>query len=135
MINPLLSYGRVLFIERECKFCSLYKSFIFKLNMELKLNKRIKIIDCTNYDQLGVMDNQIIKVFEPFFDAYPTLFFCGEKIEGANSIEECKAWLINRLILEEDFIFHKTPEYLPTLNDYCLFHLECQHKEGRIVCQ
>lgn len=134
MINKLLTQGRVLFVEKDCIHCKLYKQFIFGLNVDLKLNKRFLIIDCTNYDQLGVMDNQIIKTFEPYFDSYPTLFFEGEKIEGANSIEECKAWLINRLILEDDFIFPKTPEYLPTINSYCLFHLDCKHQKGRIIC-
>jgi len=135
MIHPLLTKGRVLFIRDGCDYCKKWDKFIYKLNTELKLNKRIKIIDCTNYHNHGIIDNPIIKLFENFLEEYPTLFFEGEIKRGVNSVLECKAWLITRLLVGGDFIFPRIPEYLPTLEKYSIFNLDCKHHKGRIICE
>lgn len=132
MIHPLLTKGRVLFVEKDCPHCAIYKKFIFEFNLQLKLDKRIAVVDCTEYDTFGICRNPIIKVFEPYFDAYPTLFIDGEKKEGVNSIIECKAFLNARL--RKDFIFEKLPEYLPSINQYTIFNQVCRYRKGRIEC-
>ena len=133
MINNLISRGRFLFIKSDCPYCSLYKKFIFKLNNELKPEKRIRIIDCTRYDLYGVCDNPIIKIFERHLESYPTLFIDGSKKVGANSVLECKAWLKARLFT--DFYFEQEPDYFPTIRKYSLFDSQCKHRQGRIICE
>lgn len=133
MIHPLLTNGRILFVEEGCPHCSKYKKFIFEFNRLLRLDKRIKIIDCSKHDFLGINNNPIIDIFSPYFDSYPTIFLEGEKKEGANTILECKAWLKTRLL--DDFIFPEPPEFLPTLNKYAMFDQECKYKKGRLLCQ
>ena len=132
MINPLLTHGRVLFVKSGCDYCNNWKKFIYRLNTELKLNKRILIIDCTLYQTLGIM-NPIIRVFEDYLEDYPTLFIEGEMKIGAQSVLECKAWLIARL--RGDFILDKMPEYLEEIDKYTLFNLDCRKVKGRIVCE
>ena len=135
MIHPLKIYGRILFIRQGCPYCAKWEKFIYSLNQELKLDKRIKVIDCTKYHNYGIYDDPIIKLFEEDFDSFPTLFFEGEKKEGANSTIECKAWLVTRLLLAGDFIFPKSPEYLPEINDYMIFDKKCKYINKRVYCQ
>ena len=134
MIHPLKTHGRILFIRRGCPYCFKWEKFIYSLNFELKINKRIKVIDCSKYYAYRIYDNPIIKLFEDDFDSFPTLFFEGEKKEGANSVIECKAWLVTKLILNNDFIFPKAPEYLPQINDYMIFDKECKYIKHRVYC-
>jgi len=124
--------SRVLFIKNNCPYCAIYKKVIYQLNSQLKLNKQIKIIDCTNNDSYGICDNPIIKIFEGHFDSYPTLFIDGERKSGANSVLECLYFLKARLF--GDFYFPQEPEYLPTIKKSTMFNLECKHRKGRLIC-
>lgn len=133
MINRLLTHGRFLFIRDGCDACKKWKQFIYFLNAELKLNKRIRVIDCTNYHDYGIIDNPIIKLFDEYIDDYPTLIIEGERKVGTNSLIECKAWLKTRLF--NDFIFPQEPEYLEELDRYMMFNQKCRFKKGRIICE
>lgn len=133
MIHPLLTNGRILFVEEGCPHCSKYKKFIFEFNKLLILDKRIKIIDCSKNDFLGITNNPIITLFAPYFDSYPALFIDGEKKEGANTIIECKAWLKTRL--SSDFIFPEMPEFFQTIGKYSVFDQECKYHKGRLICK
>lgn len=130
-INPVL-YSRVLFIRNDCPYCRLYKKFIFRLNQQLKIDKRIDIICCTKNDDLDICDNPKIKIFENYFDSYPTLFIDGEKKSGANSVIECLAFFKSRFFY--DFYFDQEPEYLPNIQKTTMFNLDCRHRKGRIIC-
>ena len=135
MMNPLKIKGRILFVRNRCPYCFRWEKFIYYLNSKLKRNKRIKVINCSKYFKYGIYDNPLIKIFENDFDAFPTLFFDGEKKEGANSLIECKAWIITRLILNNDFIFEETPEYLPSINKYMIFDKECKYIKRKVFCK
>ena len=135
MINPLLTKGRILFVKNGCPFCKKWENFIYNLNSHIKINKRIQIIDCSNYSRYGIVDNPVIDIFEPYFDSYPTLFFEGEKKTGISSSIEAKSWLVTRLILEDDFIFQRDPKLLETLEKNALFNLDCRFFKGRLVCK
>lgn len=133
MINPLLTKGRFLFVRAGCHNCARWKKFIYKLNTELKIDKRIRIIDCTKFYYFRIYDNPVIKVFEPFFKDYPTLFIEGERKIGTNSEIECRAWIEARL--SEDFYFDKDPEYLESIGKYNMFNQKCRFKGGRVFCE
>lgn len=135
MIQPLLTHGRILFTRSHCNHCQKWKDFIYKLNFELKINKRIQVIDCTQFFLYGIYDHPIIKLFEDYIEEFPTLFFEGERKSGSNSTDECASWLITRLILENDFIFPRSPEYLEELGRYNIFNLKCKKIKGRIYCK
>lgn len=133
MIHPLLTRGRFLFVRNNCDYCAIWKKFIFKLNSEIKQDKRIRIIDCTKYDEQGVCDNPVIKLFEKYLDGYPVLFFEGEMKSGAHSVIECEAWLRSRMF--NDFYFQQIPEHLPNIDKPVMFNLKCKHRKGRIECE
>jgi len=135
MINPILTKGRVLLVRENCDYCEKWKKFIYYLNTQIKVSKRIKITDCTNFHNHGIPDDPLIKIFEPYFDSYPTLFFKGEKKVGISSSIEALSWLVTRLILEDDFIFSREPKFLETLNKYALFNLECRYHKGKLICR
>jgi len=132
MINPLLKKGRFLFVLEGCDHCQIYKKFIRQINMELKPDKRIQVIDCTSYNLFGISDNPLIELFERYFDGFPTLFIEGGIKSGANTVEECKAWINARLF--NDFEFPKEPEYLPILRSYATFDKSCKYYKGRLIC-
>jgi len=135
MIHPLLSKGRVLFVRNSCPYCSFWKARIYRINFQLKPEKRIRVIDCTKYFKYGIYDHPIIKVFEPFLSdsPFPTLFIDGERKEGATSVIECESWLRTRVF--NDFIFPQDPEYLDEINKYMIFDLKCKFEKKRIVCE
>lgn len=134
MINPNYTEGRFLFVVDNCPHCALWKKFIRQFNMRLRPNKRIKIIDCTNYDKYGICINQIIKLYEDELEGgYPVLFIGDSRKDGAESIIECKTWLFARLF--NDFIFPQRNEFLPITNQPLLFNKSCRYSRGRLTCE
>lgn len=133
MMHPLLSSRRILFVRDHCPHCKRWKKFIFQLNMQLKVNKRIRIIDCTKYYLYGIYDNPIIKLFEKDILDFPVLFFEGERKTGTNSLVECRAWLKARVF--NDFYFPQTPEYFEEIDKYSMFNEKCRYRKGKIVCE
>lgn len=130
-IHPLLSQGRILFVVNQCKNCSIWKSFIERINVELKFDKRIQVIDCTEYHDFGITTNPIIRLFAPYIGGeYPVLFMDFVRKDGTNTRVEAEAWL--RSMLHEDFL---EPRY----NEF-MFNKECQYgKRGilrkKIICE
>ena len=133
MINPNYTEGRFLFIVDDCPHCAVWKKFIRQFNMQLKPNKRIKIIDCTSYDMYDICSDPVIKLYEDKLDGYPVLFIGDSRKDGAESVEECKAWLFTRLF--NDFIFQQRNPYLPTIAKPLLFNKICRHSRGRLICE
>ncbi|MEK6881294.1 MAG: hypothetical protein AABY22_16855 [Nanoarchaeota archaeon] len=132
MIHPLLTRGRFLFLIDSCPFCRIYKRFLPYWNMQLKPDKRIRIIDCTMYNEHGIITNPIIKLFEPYLEAYPTLFFEGMKREGANSVVELIGYL--KVKVFPDFIFEQENEWLPEIKKNLMFNVQCKKIKGRVYC-
>ena len=102
-IHPLLSNGRFCFVVNLCEHCSVWKSFIERINSELKFNKRIQIIDCTEYHDFEITNNPIIKLFAPHIKGeYPVLFINFSRKDGTNTRIEAESWL--RAMLHDDFL-------------------------------
>ncbi len=104
---------RVLFYEKRCPYCSIWLEFIERFNMNMNPNKRIELIDCTTWQETGMSNNPLITKYASYIDGFPCLFFEGRKISGANSREECEAFL--RVLCANDF---KLPERMPPTFDY-----------------
>lgn len=103
--NPkkeLLEKSRVLFVKNGCPYCRLYYYFIEELNFNLPIEKRIKVINCSSYEQFGVAESYLIEIFAPYFNSYPTLFIDGRKVSGSNTLEELESWC--KSYLSKDFI-------------------------------
>jgi len=101
--------------------------------MQLKPNKRIKIIDCTSYDMYGICVDPIVKLYEDELDGYPVFFNGDSRKDGAESVEECKAWLF--AICFNDFIFPQKNPFLSTIDKPLLFNKTCRHSRGMLVCE
>jgi len=130
-VHPLLSKGRFLFVVNDCENCSVWKTFIERVNAELKFDKRIKVIDCSNYHDFKITDNPIIKLFAPFIRGeYPVLFHMMGRKDGTNTRVEAEAWL--RARIHDDFL---EPRY----NEF-MFNKECRYGERgfirkKIICE
>jgi len=133
MINPNYSEGRFLFVVEGCPHCAIWEKFVRLFNMKLKPNRRIKIVDCTSYDMYDICLDPVIKLYEDQLDGYPILFIGNSKKDGAESIEECKAWLFGRLF--NDFISQQRNENLPIMNQPLLFNKTCRRSRGRLICE
>lgn len=130
MINPLLK-GRFLFIVDECSRCAVWKSFIDKLNSELEFEKRIQIIDCSEFYEFGIIRNPIFKLFNRYIAGeFPVIFLDGIRKDGTNSVAEADAWL--RAMLHDDFIIPQYNAYL--WNKDCSFGDRGIFKR-RIICR
>lgn len=133
IINPkreILQKSRVLFIKDGCPHCGKYYPFIEKANMNLPVEKRIKVINCTSYEQFGVAESYLIGIFTPYFNAYPTLFIDGLKVSGSNSVPETQAWVYS--YLSRDFI---TPEDNPYYFDGANCHFITKGFSKQVVCE
>jgi len=130
MIHPLLLNARVLFVTDQCDYCMKYKKCIDKINSELKLDKRIEIVDCTNFHTFGIVDNPKIRLFYKYIQgSYPILFFMNSRKDGSNSVTEVEAWL--RARLDDDFIY--------PMNNRYMWNKNCQFIKGgifkrKIIC-
>lgn len=133
MINPNLTEGRFLFVVNDCLHCAIWKKFIRQFNMQLKPNKRIKIIDCTYYDMYDICVDPVVKLYEDKLDGYPVLFIGDSRKDGAESVDECIAWLFARLF--NDFIFPQSNKFLPTIGMPLLFNKTCRYSRGRLMCE
>ncbi len=130
IINPLLTKGRFLFVESGCPHCEIWKSFVERINVELKFDKRIKIIDCTNLYEFKIIENSIINLFRRYLDdSFPIMFIDSIRKDGTNTRVEAEAWL--RSMVHEDFL---EPRY----NEF-MFNKECEYgRKGilrkKVVC-
>lgn len=119
-----------MFVVDWCSHCRIWKKFINQMNNEFKLNKRINIIDCSNYAKYG-MNDPIIKIFDKYIDGYPVLFIKGSRKDGANSLIECKQWL--KIKKFDDLVFPKE-DFFETINKKEIFDISCKKIKGRLIC-
>ena len=130
MMREAFMQNRVLFTIDRCAKCHLYKEFIERLNLNLPIEKRIINIDCTSYENFGV-PHPLIKLYGKYIKGYPTLFWEGAKMEGANSKEELIASL--KVLTSDDV---EIPEEL--ISEYesgyleLTYNKECKFEESRL---
>lgn len=95
---------RVLLVESSCPGCKEYLKVIPKINLRLPIDKRIKIIDCFEWEQFGFKSHPIMDNFDrDDFQDYPLLYLNGILITGVLWAEQLKIFL--EKYLEEDFLF------------------------------
>ena len=119
----------ILFYIDDCPKCRILCEFIGRLNQKLTIENNIKMINCTYYQKYGIVSDQLILLFNKHFDGFPTLFFKGIKVAGANSRIESEAFLHD--LYEEFFVVKE---------DNRKFKKECEYIKkgalrGKIKCQ
>ncbi|MEK6882586.1 MAG: hypothetical protein AABY22_23395 [Nanoarchaeota archaeon] len=130
MDYKMFTNSRVLFVLQRCVHCRVWMEFIERINLKLPIEKRIKIVDCTYYQNYGILTDPLISLYGKHFDGFPTLFIGSLKIVGMNSRIEAETYL--NALLEEEYV---NPE-----QDNRKFLKECERiKKGwfgeKIICK
>ncbi len=129
MINQL-SRGRFLFVVDGCHMCAVWKSFIDAFNMELKVDKQITIIDCTEYYNFGISPDPLFDLFNKYINGhFPMLFIEGGFKYGTSTEEQAKDWL--RARLDPDFLFR---QHNPRLHNQNCKYIKGGKLKGQIIC-
>ena len=120
---------RLAFFVEGCLHCRTWKDFIQRINGKLPIEKRIKIIDCTEFQKYNIISDPLIVLYNKHFDGFPCIFIGNLKISGSNSRIESETYLT--ALLEDEFI---VSEY-----DDRKFNKECEFKKvawkQRVVCK
>ena len=120
---------RILFIKQKCEHCRKVIGFIERINSKLPIDKRVRVIDCTMYQDYGILNDPLIQLFSKSFDGYPTAFISGIKVSGANSRVEIETYIND--LLEDDFIIGESNERR--------FNKDCEVSKGlfrgEVVCK
>ncbi|MDD5651220.1 MAG: hypothetical protein PHF86_12525 [Candidatus Nanoarchaeia archaeon] len=117
-IREFIRKARILFIIDGCQHCAKFKEFIERENLTVPLNKRVRVINMDASNSLGLLDYSITKLFDQYMDGnFPFLFFDGKLLQGANTKEECEAFI--RASFTKDLI---VPKYNPHL-----FNKDCRY--------
>ena len=129
MNSELFLKKRVLFVEDFCPYCKLWLEVIERINAHLPIDKRIDVVNCSNWQSTGLADNSLIPIYAKYISGFPILFFEGKMVVGTNSKEECESFL--KSLCQYDFIIPMTPEKT--------FDYDCSFKKTiwgrRIVCE
>lgn len=82
---------RVLLTRMGCKGCREYLRAIPIINLRLPIEKRIKVINCFEYEEWGLKNHPILDRIT--FNDYPVLYLDGILIEGVAWVEQIKKFL------------------------------------------
>lgn len=128
--NQIMKTARVLFIQDYCPICLRWKKFIERLNLDIKPERRINVIDATNLSKYEIYNDPLFRIFDKEITNFPVLFLDGNKLTWANSREEAETFI--RTYLHEDFIIPQNNEYL--------FKAKCRvinkgNKKEEVVCE
>jgi len=133
--RELFMKSRILFIRSKCPFCGKWLEFIERLNLNLPIDKRIKVVNCAKFDEFGIVDHPLILKYRKYIDGYPLLFFEGQKISGANSREELEAFI--KVKMSDDFL--NGVDFMTDKGTSILFDKSCSFKKTflgkRVVCE
>lgn len=114
----IFNNNRIAFILQGCPHCRTICEFIERINQKLPFNKRIDVIDCTQFQSFGIVTDARILLYSKHFDGYPCIFLGNQRIPGTNTREEIEsflyAFLKDELIIGESnpFIFNKECEII-----------------------
>lgn len=118
----------VAFVINGCVHCKVLKSIIDRFNINLPIEKRIRIVNCSRSIELGITE-PLIELYDKEIKGYPTLFIGRQRIDGADTKEEYQQFLLT--LLEDDLIIKEHNPYK--------FDKECHFKDtifGRTpICQ
>ncbi|MFW9880956.1 MAG: hypothetical protein ACFFG0_48460 [Candidatus Thorarchaeota archaeon] len=110
-----------MFVEDGCPYCLIYKLFLPRLMSNIPIEKRIKIVDCTLFQNYGIVTDPLILVFDKYIEGYPCLFLNGVRYSGVNTKREIEAYL--KALLNKDF-------EIPVKNEH-LFNKDCKYVERK----
>lgn len=117
--------SRILFVVEHCPYCKIWKQFVERINISLKIEKRISVIDCTAYHEYGIVEDERILLFMQYINgSYPVLFIDGRRKDGTNSRTEAEAWLRSKLF--DDFEIPQKNKWLAKIKSYERFEKECE---------
>jgi len=96
---------RLLLTRKGCPFCRQMVSVINKLNLDLPLDKRIKIIDAWEWEEFGVDNLPILKKLnkDGLAEGFPFLIIDGVIIEPAPGKEQLNILL--KTFLKDDILY------------------------------
>lgn len=135
MKRDFYSSIRVLFILNSCSHCREYAKFIETLNMKLPMDKKIKVVNVTNYYDFGIIDDPLIMVFKKYLEGgFPVLFFDSMRLDGSRNVEELKRFMYT-LVFDELIIRDRNDyEYVKYMyNKNCKF-VDKRIFGGNLVC-
>lgn len=94
---------RILLTKRGCPFCRDIIKVVNKINWRLDIDKRIKIVDCWEWEEFKLDYPLIMRKFEKEgqLQGYPHLYMDGVEIDPAPTSELMRALLES--YLKEDF--------------------------------
>lgn len=123
---------RICFVISQCEHCAVIKSFLDRFNLNLPLERQIRILDCTRYHDLGIIDHPLIREYKDYIrGTYPLIFIGFQKLEGATTEQEVHTFLIERL--KADLILERH-------NPYAFDKTDCRWVKNtfgvrRLICQ
>ena len=123
---------RVAFTIMGCEHCKVLKMFLDRFNINLPFNKRIRMVDCTKYHDLEIIDNSLIRLYKNHIKGtYPVIFIGYQKLEGATCEQEVKVFL--NQYLSDDLI-------LPLDDPYQFDKNNCRYEKDvfgrkKLVCE
>ena len=97
----------ILFEKSSCPYCRKLIVPTESINLNIPTKKRLRNVDCLNYEMWGMKDEPIMSLFN--FDSYPTLFIGGKKVTKFLSKEQYKSLLEG--FFEKDLIIQGDKTY------------------------
>jgi len=97
---------RILMTRRGCPYCLQMIKIINKINIKLPIDKKIRIIDCGNYEEFNLQNIPLIKKLEKdgLEHGYPFLFIDGIIIEPFPTVEQ--GIIFFKEFLKEEILFN-----------------------------
>ncbi len=96
--------NRLLLFKRGCTGCLQYLKVLPKINLRLPLDKRIKMINCSEFEEFGLKTHPIMDRFNSKdFQSYPLLYLDGILVVGVAWSEQLNIFL--ETYLKGDFLY------------------------------
>jgi len=96
--------SRFLLVRKGCPFCRQFIKIVSKLNLRLPIDKRIRIIDCYEWEEFGLRNMPLMDKLEKdgLSEGFPFCYVDGIIVEPAPTQEQLK--IVFETLLKEDFI-------------------------------
>jgi len=122
MNNKFFNNMRIAFVMQGCSHCRILSEFLESINFKLPIHKRIKVVDCTLYQNYGIVTDNLILLYSKYFDGYPTVFMGNTKISGSHTRIEYETFLHD--LLEDEFVIKESSDFK--------FNKDCSFKKNGI---
>lgn len=97
--------SRFILVKRSCHFCNDALKAINKINLRLPIDKKIKIVECMDWEEFGLQNIPLLEEFEKmgFMRGYPTLYIEGSIIDPSPTPEQL--FVLLKEFLKDDLLF------------------------------